>query len=353
MSDTRHGYTLMELLAATASASVLMVGLSSALFVSSQALRVDESPMASRMQSGMGMERLLADVQTALKFNVRTTTAIEFTTPDITGDGSIDTLRYEWSGKAGDPLLRQINGGELLTVMPDVQSLNFRYMDRDVIATDITVPPNPTWPILESIAVENAAGNATSIVVPAPTGVEEGDLLIGCIAIRDDVKDTLTPPSGWSEIALNQEDGKVTLGVWWKNARASEPSSYTWTWAQSKQPIALVMRISNQYDGNPVTTFATDNGKSQTPGCPAASTTLDDSMALRIGGFHNDEVDPDAPGVAGHTPVYMDAGSDKVSLGTAYKIVAFAGDAGDAEFELNKSEEYCTLTLVIAPKQQD
>ena len=53
-----------------------------------------------------------------------------FTVADRTGDSAADTIRYAWSGVAGDPLTRQINAGTAVTVAANVQSLQLSYDSR-------------------------------------------------------------------------------------------------------------------------------------------------------------------------------------------------------------------------------
>lgn len=349
------GYTLIELIAASASATVLLVGLSSALFVSSQALNADDGVLIARTESNGRLRRLLDDVSQALEFKTRTATKLEFTVPDITGDDQVDTLVYEWSGVAGDPLTVERNGGGPLPFIKNVQSLSFEHLDRTVTATDVTVAPDPPWPILESLSAWNDPNqDLTALDLPAPAGVQAGELLIACFAIENNVTTSLTGPVGWSPIEISHENDMITLGVWWKLATDAEPATYTWTWGQAAQPVGLIMRISNQYAGNPLTSFVGNGGTSETPECSETDTTRDNSMVLRIGAFHADKLTGSGQtGVAGHTDVYMESGDRHCTLGAAYEIQTVAGATGAAEFELTMPEEYRTLTLVVAPNQEE
>lgn len=347
----RPGYTLIELLVATASASVLMVGLSSALFVASRALNLDEGAIPVRNHADMALSRLMADLREARLFNQLLAEEVEFTVPDRDGDGVDETLHYVWSGTAGDPLFRSVNGGTSHEVLKNVRSLNFESYTRSVSAVDVAVVPPPPWPIVESISSVLVDPEINQLVLPAPTGVTEGDLLLACVAVHNVDMNSFIPPTGWMLLDLNEEANHVTFGLWWKIASASEPASYDWRWTGDDLAAGVGLRVSNQYAGNPFTAVAPTIGKSETPECLSTSTTLDNSMVLRIGGFHKDEIETvGITGLPSHTDLYMNATSE-IGIGVGYRVQGSAGLTGTANFELTASKEYRTVTLVIAPNQ--
>ena len=75
--------------------------------------------------------------------------SIEFTVPDRSdpADGTPETIRYSWSGDAGDPLLRRYNGSNPAVVADDVHHLDLSMVTRSVIgATPATPMPDPaSW----------------------------------------------------------------------------------------------------------------------------------------------------------------------------------------------------------------
>ncbi|MEO1497379.1 MAG: hypothetical protein AAFV43_09535 [Planctomycetota bacterium] len=346
------GYTLVELLAATASASILMVGLSASMYVASQGVNIDRGAVSTRTTNDLLTKRMLDDVSQALEFKQRTAEALKFTVPDITGDGAVDTVCYQWSGAAGDPLLYTLNNGTPQKYLTAVQSLSFAYLDRTVTATDVTVAPAPPWPVLKGYSsFYEHNHDMTQLELAPPAGVQPGDLLIGCVAVENNVLPTFSGPAAWTPINMDQASNKVTFGVWWRVVGASEPATYRWQWADMEQPVGLILHISNQYAGNPLTAFAVDKGTSDTPPCPATSSTLDHSMVLRLGGFDGDEITASGvTGLASHTSIFMESGEKHVSLGAGYRIQTAPANVGAASFELDKNEEYCTATLIIAPK---
>lgn len=347
---TRDGYTLIELVVAIASASVLMVGLSSALFVSARALEMDNGATLQQSRAEQALARLMTELGDATRFEGAGVNALAFYVPDRDGDGLEERLAFSWSGVAGDPLMFEQNGRSVV-LLNDVASLDFQTVTQSLTAQDVTIATPSPWPIVESSSFAEIDPKASSLVLPAPSGTVEGDLLIATVAIHNDRVDSLTPPSGWTTLDVGLGEDKVTLGVWWKLATDAEPSDYTWNWSGDEEAIGVGLRISNQYEGNPITAFLAGNGKSSTPECPSVAASLENSLVLRVGGFHKEKFDtPGDTGLIGHTDLHMDGVSDDVSLGIGYRVQLVTGDSGVANFVLNGDEEYRTMSLIIAPE---
>lgn len=119
-STSRAGYTLAELVVALLGASVLMVGLSSTLFIALQASDTSTTPTTATIDGNEALSELLSDMEFALSFSEQTATAITFSVPDRDGDSNPETIRYAWSGTPGDPLTRQYNGGTVATLVDNV-----------------------------------------------------------------------------------------------------------------------------------------------------------------------------------------------------------------------------------------
>jgi len=565
----RAGYSFIELLVATASAAVLMGGLASALLIASRALDLDEGSTANRTRTVEVVDQMMQDVRNALTFTERTATAMTFTVPDRNGDSSPETLRYAWSGTAGDPLTLEFNGAAAIVVVADVTTLDLTYLERFVaapvidgetstqtvlmvssqapdaddpngptnaeqlrinvieswgyqvslihqtasasefttalsnavavyvpgetsptalgaklddatigvvtesfahaqqlgifdtglgfsldwtnleinisshyitagFASPVTVlttaepikwtnallspdaqtlasinfgSPFPTLVILESgtaragggttagrraqlpwgeggfdasslstdgqtmlqRTIEWAAGagesaggdgvvyhefteakltsNGTSLDIDVPPGYAADDLLIAVVAPDGD--ESLAAPAGWTLVDAGTGDARVTLGVWWKLAAASEPSTYNFSWGGSERAYGWIMRFTGHDTASPINGFATASGSSSNaPPSPAVTTTEDNCMILRIGGFDDDDITVDNTGLAGHTSITMDASNASLgaSGGAGYVELATAGDSGASAFALTALEQYRTLTIAIAPE---
>ena len=85
----------------------------------------------------------------------------------------------------------------------------------------------------------------------------------------------------------------------------------------------------------------------------AQFTLMDAMTTLRMGGFDDDDISIDYPGLAGHTTITMDeSGSGwfgTVSGGAGRLLQSPVGDSGSSSFYLTASEQYRTVTIAIRP----
>lgn len=155
----RQGYSIIELVVALISTSVLMAGLVSALFVASRAIDPDVTPSISILRGSQWLSDFQADTQHATAISEQAPNAITVIVPDRTGDLAPETIRYSWSGTAGEPLTRQINGGDVDSVLDNVHRLTIDYFMQDsaIISIDvrIQVGPNPGAVVETGFAMVN------------------------------------------------------------------------------------------------------------------------------------------------------------------------------------------------------
>jgi hypothetical protein len=75
-------------------------------------------------------------------------------------------------------------------------------------------------------------------------------------------------------------------------------------------------------------------------------------MILRIGGFDDDDITVDNPGLPDCAPITMDESNSSwgtVSGGAGYVCQEATGASGTSNFQLTASEQYITVTIAIAP----
>ena len=126
----RIGYTLVEMVVASASAAILMGGLASSIYIASQSLDVTTGPLTEARSAHSALATINRDLQSALTLSELTATTITMSVPDRDGDNVPETIRYAWSGNVGDPLTQEYNGGAATTVAQDVQTLTFNWVTR-------------------------------------------------------------------------------------------------------------------------------------------------------------------------------------------------------------------------------
>lgn len=67
--------------------------------------------------AALAVQRMRAELRYATRIASLASTSVQFTHPDVTGDGNEDTVLYSWTGTPGDPLTRQVNGGAAETIL--------------------------------------------------------------------------------------------------------------------------------------------------------------------------------------------------------------------------------------------
>jgi hypothetical protein len=347
----RNAYTLIELVVATASSTILVGGLASSLLIASRPLAHDATPAADANRSAMALAQLSADLRHALRFTERTATAITFMVPDRTGDQLPETIRYSWSGTLGDSLMYQFNSDPALAVASDVKQFSLTALNR-VIAADATPPPPPPV-VYETFTEAKAGSDVQSLNIALPAGATNGKLLIAAVAVDGAVGSSLTAPAGWNVLSAVNGGGQVGLAVWWKIATAAEPATYTFTWTGPEQAYGWIMRFSGANALAPINAFATSMGVGSTPLCPSVTPTDGYTLILRLGGFDADKINTNNAGMANHTTITVDASSSSgssASGGAAYKYLDTPISTGTSTFQLTSSQQYVTFTLAIAPQ---
>jgi prepilin-type N-terminal cleavage/methylation domain-containing protein len=120
-------FTLIEMLVSIAVMAVLVTGIASAIVLATRTAEGAAQPGDLADAAGV-VDQITAELAVALSFSERTATAVTFTVPDRDGDEAPETIRYAWSGVAGDPLTRAYKGGEAQAIAQDVQQFNLTYL---------------------------------------------------------------------------------------------------------------------------------------------------------------------------------------------------------------------------------
>jgi hypothetical protein len=205
----RPGFTLMEVVVASASAAVLAVGMMSCLLIAGRALNEDWVAPARELKGGAPLEMVLSDTRHAVSFSERTAQAVTFQVPDRTGDTLPETIRYSWSGTAGDPLLMKYNAGTAATLAAGVYDFGLAYHVRAVTGTGFAQGIIYDEPIQVAFHDDAAGGAFSSIGVTAsqwpalyfvpslPGGTTTWDLTRVRLRMR-----TSSPVSGYAAVQI-------------------------------------------------------------------------------------------------------------------------------------------------------
>lgn len=160
----RSGLTLIELLVSVAITSVLMVTIASAMLIATKALPDSNRPASQIIAASRVAEQIAAELQYAVSISARSSTMIEFTVADRNSDDEPETIRYEWSGVAGEALKRQYNGGSIVDILDHVHELELTYSVK-------TVGEDPYQYFVTSVDVTLRVGGDTTTQVERTTQV--------------------------------------------------------------------------------------------------------------------------------------------------------------------------------------
>ena len=118
---TRHdgraagGYTLLELLLALTITSMLMLGLASAMMVSTRSLDHAAGADSPAVTAASAAEEIASDLRFATDLPEKEADAITAVVPDRDGDGVPETIRYSWTRNPDFLLKREYNNGPKTT----------------------------------------------------------------------------------------------------------------------------------------------------------------------------------------------------------------------------------------------
>jgi hypothetical protein len=137
MFRRRSAFTLVEVTIATAILSMLLLGMASAILIAGRAVPDGKSGASAILSANRAIDSLTGDLAFATTVTTATATEVVFTVGDRDGDGNVENIRYFWSGVAGTPLVRQVNGGAQVALAENVQEFQLVY-DKRRVALPVT-----------------------------------------------------------------------------------------------------------------------------------------------------------------------------------------------------------------------
>ncbi|MDY7107001.1 MAG: type II secretion system protein [Planctomycetota bacterium] len=136
----RTAFTLIEMIASLVIMSILLVAMGGALVISSQAVPDEDNRTTRIIEASEVVDQIASELTYAITVSEMTETAVTFTVADRDSDSVPETIRYAWSGTAGDPLTREYNGGAAVNVLEDVHAFSLTYgLHTEVEAAEIQI----------------------------------------------------------------------------------------------------------------------------------------------------------------------------------------------------------------------
>lgn len=200
--------------------------------------------------------------------------------------------------------------------------------------------------------LQTSGANTGTHVIPTPSSVSKGDLLIAPMCWRT-ANGMSTVPAGWQFVA-DDSNSNVRGTIFIKRADANEPSNYTFEHGNTGQMVGAIIALKDPGEYHKIA-IAEDSNDS--PICPTLTTSIA-SFILRCVFIqaHEDNLPVEDTGYpAGTTGIYYrkatggGAGSGKTH-GAAYEVQNSAGATGTAQFDLGTSRNWIAMTLAITKK---
>ncbi len=103
-----------------------------------------------------------------------------------------------------------------------------------------------------SLRGSSSAANptATTLVIPAPSGVQAGDVMLGAVAVRGAPR--ITAPAGWVLVREDVNGTTQKQAVYYKVAGSSEPASFTWTFSASRAAAGGIFDYAGVNTSSPI-----------------------------------------------------------------------------------------------------
>src|SRR5574340_515251 len=125
--------------------------------------------------------------------------------------------------------------------------------------------------------------SASSIDVAVPAGVVAGDVLLAQVAVRGGSGTTISSPSGWTQLLLDNSGSTIRQGIYYRIAGATEPASYTFTFSSSQRAAGGMVAYRGVDNASPINASLSQDAGSGTSVVAAAITT--DASDAQVAGF--------------------------------------------------------------------
>lgn len=125
------GFTLIELLVSSAILSLVLLAASSSIMVVTRAIPDGRGRSNAMILANRAVDTIANDLSFATAVSRASASEVEFSIPDRSGDGEAlaDVVCYAWSGTAGQPLTKRING-TTVNLIDKVNLVQFQYDKR-------------------------------------------------------------------------------------------------------------------------------------------------------------------------------------------------------------------------------
>jgi myo-inositol-hexaphosphate 3-phosphohydrolase len=234
-------------------------------------------------------------------------------------------------------------------------SHTFSVAATDAAGNTDTTPATQTWTVApsgtgagsgivrESVSQALNTTASTTLSIPKPANVIQGDLLVGCLSLNGGTVTATGVPAGWTRLAAVTTIANPKVYGYYKVATASESASYLWT-TTSTTSGGGIARYSGASGLDTVATSAT--GAAASSGTvPAVTTTTSNAMLVGCMSVNSSSATLTSP--AGMTQA-VETGARRLEV--ADGIQPITGSSGAKTWTFSAAREWAGWLVALRPK---
>jgi hypothetical protein len=197
--------------------------------------------------------------------------------------------------------------------------------------------------VRESVSQATNSTASTTLTVPKPANVAQGDLLVGCLSLNGGSITATGVPAGWTRLAAVTTIANPKVYGYYKVATASESANYSWTTTSTTSGGGIA-----RYSG----ASGLDSAAASSAGAAAASGTVPAvtstaANAMVVGCMSVNSSSAALTPPAGMTQA-VESGARRFEL--ADGIQAIAGPSGTKTWTFSAAREWAGWLVALRPK---
>ena len=186
-------------------------------------------------------------------------------------------------------------------------------------------------------------------MIPAPAGVQPGDVLIATVDSRG--KPDITAPAGWTLIRFDANANTQRKATFFKVATGSEPASYTFTLSRTESASGAILAYIGVDTTNPIDVHDVNieqGNRTNQLVAPSVTTSLDGAMIITLtGAARNVNIEP-APTTTERVEI-TSIGNYAITTHAADTLQTTAGPTGSFTAIASGSTKYIAQTIALRP----
>ncbi|MEM7477699.1 MAG: hypothetical protein AAF483_22145 [Planctomycetota bacterium] len=343
----RSGFQLIELIVSLSSASLIVAGTATSIYLASQSQNVAQQSHVSYSTLQESTNRLRTDLAEMKSIVNKESTAITFTVPDRNGDGIDETIYYRWDGY-DNPLQYSEDNDTWWNLTTELSQFELNYRNTAPQSSNSIGTFDPSNDYLYRSYAQISQDSDLSLQISIPSGYQSGDLLLASVVVENRQNDSIiNASSDWTKLgeaaSLNE---KFSLAVFYTFTTSNSIASFSWTSLGHSQAAVVhfdAPSASSAYDNG-----TADGGISNTPLAPSVNVSSNNSLLIRLLAAEPQSVINESTNMPGHLPIVLRSDEDTPLLGLVHRR-ADAGDNDAESFHLQTSLEFITASIVFTP----